>query len=108
MTDYISLSRVEMIVSEYVHEIQFGRIGADVGVVPFKKRVIDELASYGEIDWQAPSRICENFYGGRYSNFMTLEQVISLLGQDHLADIRAHVLSVQTPSISSKKASARL
>lgn len=92
----VQLSPLELLVSQYVHEIKFSLTPPDE--IVFQARVCEVIASMETTDWEMPVNYYENMYSGEMSPKMPLRQMISLFGADFLSQLVANDLHRRTKS----------
>jgi hypothetical protein len=93
----VQLSPIEMLVSEYIHEIKYRPTSPND--VVFQERACAVIASMGRVDWDMPVNYVENMFSGEMSPEMPLKQMLSLLGVEFLTQLLADDLRANTTSL---------
>ena len=102
----VQLSPLELLVSEFVHEVKFRPSAPNAEV--FAERVQMLLNPMPSVEWEKQYRYCENLFSGELSPLMPLREMLSLLGEEVLSQISADCLLAHTQTSSSFHQPTRL
>lgn len=100
------VSELGMVITEFIHELKF-RPGMP-NVEEFTESAKQVILSDPDFAWDQQDRFIENLYSGERSSWMSKEELVRVLGPEALAEIKAAILSQNTPEISSGATKLRL